>query len=76
MNPFVLGYVRPEEKLCDREVEVKELLQHAKNATHVVMISSRRLGKTSLVWRVLDVIVLRILQIILQSYFAWKSILF
>ncbi len=54
MNPFVLGYVKPEEKLCDRETEVKELLQHARNATHVVMISSRRLGKTSLVWRVLD----------------------
>ena len=54
MNPFVLGYIKPEEKLCDRETEVRELLQHARNATHVVMISPRRLGKTSLVWRVLD----------------------
>lgn len=54
MNPFVLGYIRPEEELCDREIETEDLCRHAKNATHVVMISPRRLGKTSLVWRVLD----------------------
>ena len=54
MNPFVLGYIRPENKLCDREKEREELCRHANNLTHVVITSSRRLGKTSLVWHVLD----------------------
>lgn len=54
MNPFVLGYIRPEESLCDRKRETEELCRQARNSTHVVIASSRRLGKTSLMWRVLD----------------------
>ncbi len=45
MNPFVLGYVKPEERPCNRETEVKELLQYVRNVMHVVMMSPRRLGK-------------------------------
>jgi hypothetical protein len=41
------------EKLCDREQETAQLSLHARNVTHVVVVSARRLGKTSLVWRVL-----------------------
>lgn len=54
MNPFHLGVIKADEKLCGRDQEITQLSTHARNATHVVVVSQRRLGKTSLVWRVLD----------------------
>lgn len=53
MNPFFLGSIRADEKMCDREQETAQLSLHARNSTHIVVVSARRLGKTSLVWRVM-----------------------
>ena len=54
MNPFKLTPILAGEPFCDRDKEVADLLKHALNSTHVVLFSPRRLGKTSLVLRVMD----------------------
>lgn len=48
-NPFVLnGYVG-REYFCDREQEVKKLLEHVTNGINVTLVSPRRVGKTGLI---------------------------
>lgn len=48
-NPFVLnGYVG-REYFCDREQEVKKLLEHVSNGVNVTLVSPRRVGKTGLI---------------------------
>jgi len=48
MNPFTLGIAKSE-MFCDRETECKDLVNYARNGHNVVLVSPRRLGKTSLV---------------------------
>ncbi|HME42726.1 MAG TPA: ATP-binding protein [Syntrophorhabdales bacterium] len=54
MNPFKLTPILTGEAFCNREKELEDLNRHAVNSTHVVLFSPRRLGKTSLVLRVMD----------------------
>lgn len=48
-NPFIVsGYVSPE-YFCDREKESVELIRKVTNGNNLVLISSRRMGKTGLI---------------------------
>ena len=48
-NPFVVnGYVS-EEYFCDRESETAELTGALRNERNMVVVSSRRMGKTGLI---------------------------
>ena len=49
-NPFVTsGYIAPE-YFCDREKETEELLRWLVNENNVAIISTRRMGKTGLLF--------------------------
>jgi len=48
-NPFVTGgYIAPE-YFCDREKETAQLLKHIQNGNNVMLISTRRMGKSGLI---------------------------
>ena len=48
-NPFVTGgYIAPE-YFCDREKETNQLLKYIKNENNVLLISTRRMGKSGLI---------------------------
>jgi AAA+ ATPase superfamily predicted ATPase len=53
-NPFHYGGRVSGEDFWDRQAEVEELLEDIRSRQHVIIFSQRRLGKTSLVWRVLE----------------------
>ncbi|MDR3187941.1 MAG: ATP-binding protein [Prevotellaceae bacterium] len=49
-NPFVTGgYISPE-YFCDREAETDLLLKYLQNGNNVTLISTRRMGKSGLIW--------------------------
>lgn len=48
-NPFVLGHKIERPYFCDREEEERALVSAVTNGRNVVMISPRRMGKTSLI---------------------------
>jgi len=52
-NPFMLHLAR-DEAFCGREQELADLLTYTRNGRSVVLLSARRLGKSSLVGKVLD----------------------
>jgi hypothetical protein len=52
-NPFTLTIAR-KKAFCNREKEISELVNHARNGNNVVLISPRRFGKTSLIQIVLE----------------------
>ena len=49
INPFIVSGRIPEEYFCDRKEEASQLLMAMNNQLNVVLTSSRRMGKTSLV---------------------------
>lgn len=49
-NPFILGHRIERPYFCDREIEQKQLTSALLNNRNVVLISSRRMGKTSLAY--------------------------
>ncbi|MDE6043433.1 MAG: ATP-binding protein [Muribaculaceae bacterium] len=49
-NPFILGHKINRPYFCDRYTEQKELTSAIINGRNVVMISPRRMGKTSLIY--------------------------
>lgn len=49
-NPFILGHRISRPYFCDREQEEHLLISHVLNGRNVVLISPRRMGKTSLVY--------------------------
>lgn len=49
-NPFILGHRISRPYFCDREEEEKKLISNVINGRNVVLISPRRMGKTSLVY--------------------------
>ena len=53
INPFVVSGKIPPEYFCDREAESDQLEKALRNQLNVVLTSSRRMGKTSLVDHVL-----------------------
>jgi ATP-dependent protease HslVU (ClpYQ) peptidase subunit len=54
-NPFTLHLAR-DEAFCDREQELEDLLTHVRNGESVVLLSARRLGKSSLAGKVLELL--------------------
>lgn len=48
-NPFILGHRISRPYFCDREAEEAALVSAVTNGRNVVLISPRRMGKTSLV---------------------------
>jgi AAA+ ATPase superfamily predicted ATPase len=53
-NPFHYGGRVSGETFWNREEEIRELLEDIRSHQHVILFSQRRLGKTSLVCKVLD----------------------
>ncbi|MGA1847581.1 AAA family ATPase [Deferribacter abyssi] len=51
-NPFVIHEIPVDGVFCNRQKELKDLVNFAKNGINVVLYSPRRYGKTSLVKRV------------------------
>lgn len=49
-NPFILGHRISRPYFCDREEEEKSLINSIRNERNVVLISPRRMGKTSLIY--------------------------
>lgn len=49
-NPFILGHRISRPYFCDREREEEMLISHILNGRNVVLISPRRMGKTSLTY--------------------------
>lgn len=49
-NPFILGHRISRPFFCDREDEQKKLTDAVKNGRNIVLISPRRMGKTSLTY--------------------------
>lgn len=49
-NPFILGHKISRPYFCDRETEQERLTSAVVNGRNVVLISPRRMGKTSLVY--------------------------
>ncbi|MGI8624520.1 MAG: AAA family ATPase [Solirubrobacteraceae bacterium] len=52
VNPFRYGALALDDAFTDREAEVAELVDDARNGQDVVLFAPRRYGKSSLVWRV------------------------
>jgi AAA+ ATPase superfamily predicted ATPase len=53
-NPFIYGGMVSGETFCDREAEIAELMEDIRSKQHVIVFSQRRMGKTSLVSKVLE----------------------
>jgi hypothetical protein len=53
-NPFIFGKVVRGKHFCDREKEIKRINELVKSKQHMVIISPRRYGKTSLVINALE----------------------
>lgn len=51
-NPFRYGALALDETFTDRVAEITELLADLRNGQDVLIVAPRRLGKSSLVWRV------------------------
>ena len=53
-NPFVFNGYAGAEYFCDREKELAELQRFAENNVNVTLIAQRRMGKTGLIFRLMD----------------------
>ena len=53
-NPFYYGGRVSGEAFWDRESEIRELLEDIRSRQHVIILSQRRLGKTSLVCKAIE----------------------
>lgn len=51
-NPFSFGALALDDSFTDREAEIAELSADMRNGQDVVLFAPRRLGKSSLLWRV------------------------
>src|SRR3954447_4484842 len=58
-NPFRFGALALDEAFTDREREVAELSSDIRNGQDVVVFAPRRYGKSSLIWRVAQVDLMR-----------------
>lgn len=53
-NPFKFGSVVEKHNFTNRRLEIKEILQEIESKQNLVLISQRRIGKTSLIKTVLN----------------------
>jgi AAA+ ATPase superfamily predicted ATPase len=64
INPFVIKAYQSKELFCDRKKELETLIRNFENDTDTTIISQRRMGKTGLIYRLLDEIKLRALDVV------------
>ena len=50
-TPFVFGKIATDKNFTDRELETATLVSHFKSLTNTIIISPRRWGKSSLVYK-------------------------
>jgi hypothetical protein len=55
-NPFRFGALALDEAFTDRDAEIRELSADVRNGQDVVVFAPRRYGKSSLVWRVTELV--------------------
>lgn len=55
-NPFKFGEAVGGANFADREKEIKELISYIRSAQNVFIFANRRIGKTSLIKRVLEIL--------------------
>jgi hypothetical protein len=55
-NPFRFGALALDEAFTDRDAEIRELSADVRNGQDVVVFAPRRYGKSSLVWRVTQLV--------------------
>ena len=53
-NPFFITGIIPEPYFCDREKETQQLVRIIENKAHILLTSSRRMGKTQLIYHVYE----------------------
>ena len=53
-NPFIFNGYKGAQYFCDREEELKSLVQFAESGINVTLIAQRRMGKTGLIFRLYD----------------------
>lgn len=56
LNPFFTSNYVSKEYFCNREYELEYLLRNVENNTNTTLISSRRLGKTGLIFRFFELL--------------------
>ena len=54
INPFLIVGYESKSYFCDREDELEILLKYIKNGVNTTLISTRRLGKTALIYRLFE----------------------
>jgi uncharacterized protein len=55
-NPFRFGALALDEAFTDRDAEIRELSADVRNGQDIVVFAPRRYGKSSLVWRVTELV--------------------
>lgn len=54
INPFFITGLIPERYFCDREQETEKIIVALENRSHILLTSSRRMGKTQLIRHVFE----------------------
>ena len=68
LNPFNTKTYVSKELFCDRQKELKMLLEYVENGSNITFVSPRRIGKTGLIYRFFDEI--RSLQLPIDTYYV------
>lgn len=53
-NPFIFRVYQTKELFCDRQEELKTLITNTLSGTDTTLIAQRRIGKTGLIYRLID----------------------
>jgi len=72
-NPFLFGAVTKSEWFIDREDDTKRLSANFQNRINTILISPRRWGKTSLVWKVADIVQNTTTKVVIMDIFSCKT---
>ena len=53
-NPFIFRVYQSKELFCDREIELKKLVTNCLSGADTTLVAQRRIGKTGLIYRLID----------------------
>ena len=53
-NPFIFRAYQTKELFCDRQEELKTLITNTLSGADTTLIAQRRIGKTGLIYRLID----------------------
>ncbi len=71
--PFVFGKITSGKNFTDREKETKMLSLNFRNGVNTILISPRRMGKSSLVEKVANTVASDKLKVVNMDIFSCKS---